>query len=410
MRFFSSVFVKRFLLFTIAVSLGLSFSGCGLFRPRIIERPPLERIFPKDYPDFADDMGYDGLEQSIVQSITYLNKVPPDRIFRFGKDEYDCRHMIESLERFLLFIQSNPSRNDLKEFIAFNYRVYRSVGDDETGDVLFTGYYEPLLEGSLEWSPEFQYPVFSLPEDLVFIDLSLFNPAFKVEKPLVGRFTNDHRVVPYYERREIVKNNLNGKSPPLAWVKDRVDLFFLEIQGSGKIYINDGMPLNVHYHASNGHPYRSIGTLLIGKEKISREEMSMQKIREYLKDHPEEVDDILNYNPSFVFFRIEEDGPFGCFGVKVTPGRSVALQRSIFPAAALGFMESEKPLVDGNRKIQEWISFSRFVLNQDTGGAIKGAGRADLFWGNGPYAEIAAGHMKNPGKLYFLVLHPPEKG
>ena len=409
-RFFHSGLLKPFLFFTIAMSVALSFSGCGLFKPRIIDGSALEQISPKDYPDFADDMGYDGLEYGIVQSITYLNRIPKDRIFRFGDDEYDCGHMIESLERFQMFIKSNPSGNDLKAFIVSNYRVYKSVGDDETGDMLFTGYYEPVLAGSLKRSAEFQYPVFSLPEDLAFIDLSLFDITLKTEKPLVGRFTNDHKVVPYYERGEIAQNNLNGKALPLAWVKDRVDLFFLEIQGSGEIHMDNGVPLHVHYHATNGHPYKSIGALLIKEEKISREEMSMQKIREYLKEHPDEVDDILNYNPSFVFFRIENDGPYGCLGVKVTPGRSVALQKRIFPAADLGFMESEKPLVDGNREIQEWTAFSRFILNQDTGGAINGPGRADLFWGNGPYAEIAAGYMKNPGKLYFLILKPDEKG
>jgi len=388
----------------------LCFSGCGLFKPQIIDGSGLERISSEDYPDFADDMGYDGLEQGVLQSITYLKKIPKDRIFRFEDDEYDCGHMIQSLERFLKFIQSNPSREEMKAFIVSNYRVYRSVGNEDTGEVLFTGYYEPSLEGSLKRSDEFQHPIFSMPKDLAFIDLSLFNPALKVEKPLVGRFTDDHKVVPYYERGEIIRNRLNGKAAPIVWVKDPVDLFFLQVQGSGRIHLKDKEPLFVLYHATNGRPYRSIGALLIQEEKISREEMSMQKIREYLKAHPDEVDRILNYNPSYVFFRVGKDGPFGCFGVKVTPGRSLALQKRIFPAAALGFMKSEKPLVDGDLKINKWTAFSRFVLNQDTGGAIIGPGRADLFWGNGPYAEIAAGYMKNPGSLYFLVLKPDENG
>ena len=168
--------------------------------------------------------------------------------------------------------------------------------------------------------------------------------------------------------------------------------------------MDGGTPVHVHYHTTNGHPYKSIGALLIREGKVAREEMSMQKIRSYLQEHPDEVDDVLNYNPSYVFFMLDKEGPFGCYATKVTAGRSVALEKRIFPAAAVGFMTSQKPVVDDAGNISKWIDFSRFVLNQDTGGAIKGPGRADLFWGDGPYAEIAAGHMQHPGELYFLVL------
>ena len=134
--------------------------------------------------------------------------------------------------------------------------------------------------------------------------------------------------------------------------------------------------------------------------------MSMQKIREYLREHPEKIEPVLNHNPSYVFFTIEPDGPLGNINVKLTPGRSIALDRYIFPPAALAFIATQKPVIDSSGKIQGWTDFTRFVLNQDTGGAIRGPGRADLFWGNGPYAEIAAGHMKHEGHLYFLVLKP----
>jgi membrane-bound lytic murein transglycosylase A len=397
----------RFVFFLFIISnIFFCVSGCQLFAPRITDRPVLERIAPEAYPEFGDDLAYEGLEQSIRMSLSYLEKLPGDRVFQFGEDSFDCRHMIQSLEYFLQFIRTNPSKQELNTFIASNYLVYKSIANDQDDGVLFTGYYEPLLKGSLAQSAEFPYPVFSLPEDIAFIDLSLFDPTFTGPKQRVGRITDDHKVIPYYQRKEIVQNNLNGKSIPLAWVGDRVGLFFLEIQGSGIIDVDGMEPIRVHYHATNGHPYKSIGSLLIQEKKIPKEEMSMQKIREYLRDHPEEVDDVLNYNPSFVFFKLEENDPIGCLGVPVTPGRSIALQRRIFPAAALGFMESKKPVMDGNMKIQDWTDFQRFVMNQDTGGAIKGAGRADLFWGNGPYAEIAAGYMKHPGKLFFMILKP----
>ena len=237
------------------------------------------------------------------------------------------------------------------------------------------------------------------------IDLSAFSKKYAGEK-IVGRFAQQ-TIVPYYDRREIEQEGvLEGKTEVLAWVNDPVDLFFLQIQGSGRIVLNSGQSLNVHYHETNGQPYRSIGKLLIEQEKIPKSEMSMQKIREYLRDHPEEVDDILNYNPSYIFFKTEEDGPLGFLEVKLTPGRSIAVDRRLFPLPALAFIKTQKPIIDGSGQITRWVDFSRFVVSQDTGGAIRGPGRSDLFWGNGMYAEIAAGHMQHKGNLYFLVLKP----
>jgi membrane-bound lytic murein transglycosylase A len=215
--------------------------------------------------------------------------------------------------------------------------------------------------------------------------------------------------VPYYDRNDIdYKDALGDSAEVLAWVTDPIDIFFLQIQGSGKVYLDNGEVINVHYHATNGHPYRSIGKLLIDENKITREEMSMQKIRAYLQAHPEEMETIFNYNPSYVFFKIEPDGPLGNINVRLTPGRSIALDRKLFPPAALTFIVTEKPYLDGSGNIERWSEFSRFALHQDTGGAIKSPGRADLFWGNDHYAEIAAGHLKHTGKLYFLILKPNE--
>ena len=174
------------------------------------------------------------------------------------------------------------------------------------------------------------------------------------------------------------------------------------------MFLNDGGVLNVHYNSSNGRPYRSIGNLLIRENKIPKALMSMQKIRAYLRAHPEEVERIFNYNPSYVFFSLEKDGPYGAIRAKLTPGRSIAVDRKIFPMAGIAFIQTQKPVADpnGSGEISEWVPFSRFVSSQDTGGAIKGPGRADVFWGSGAYAEMAAGHLKHPGALYFLVLKP----
>ncbi len=403
-----ALFSYRYLLSVFAVAaICLCFTGCALFQKKthIAKKPALVKLKKTKFPEFFDDRCFDGLEISILQSLSYLNRLPSSKKFRFGEEVFAASHMITSLERFLSFIKTKPSGDELKKFIRSNCLVYKATGKNKSGDVLFTGYYEPVLSGSLEKTPVFRFPVYSCPDDLAVIDLSLFSSGFKGQR-IIGRFTG-RTVVPYHDRKKIEKEGMLEKSAvPLAWVDDRIDLFFLQIQGSGKICLDNDKLINVHYHTSNGQPYRSIGKLLVDEGKIPRSEISMQKIRKYLTDHPEEVDSILNHNPSYIFFKIEKEGPIGYLEVKLTPGRSLAVDNKMFPMSALAFVETKKPVIDGDGRIANWMDCNRFVLNQDTGGAIRGPARADMFWGNGKYAEVAAGHMQHFGKLYFLVLKP----
>ena len=403
MPIMTSIYSKMVIFLMAAIAALIA--GC----PAPIKKAPKELALVRksgfSYPNFTDDLEFEGLEYSILKSMAYLQKVPADRIYQFGPDQYDAAHLLQSLEQFMDFIRTNPSNRDLQKFIRSNYLVYQSAGRDQEGEVLFTGYYEPHLNGRLQPDDEFRFPIYALPEDLIKIDLSDFDEKYAGES-IVGRYTGE-TVVPYYDRREIDEQNaLADKAQPLAWIKDPVDVFFLQIQGSGKIFLDTGEVINVHYNGSNGRPYRSIGKLLIDEQKIPQEEMSMQKIRSYLHEHPEEMAPVLNHNPSYVFFKLEPEGPLGYLNVLLTPGRSVALDRRIFPPAALAFIQTKKPVVDSAGQIDSWADCSRFVLNQDTGGAIRGPGRADLFWGSGPYAEIAAGHSAHRGKLFFLILKP----
>ena len=386
------------------------FHSCGIDKNKpppdsSADRYVLNKIAASEFPEFFDDMFYDGLDAAIQKSITYLQIIPENRKFKFGKDTFSAGHLINSLKYFQDFIRTKPSEKKLKKFIEKKFLVYRSIGRDTDGKVFFTGYYEPALRGNLFETDEYRYPVYSRPLDLDEIDLSLFSSKFKGEK-IMGRYS-DLKFIPYYERKEIEADTaFSKKAKPVAWVNDQVDLFFLQIQGSGIICFDDGTKINVHYNTTNGRPYKSIGKLLIDQGKILRENMSMQAIRAYLHKHPDEVDTILAYNKSYIFFNIEEDGPLGCLNLKLTPGRSIALDRKTFPLSALGFIVTKKPLIDGGGNISSWSKFNRFVLNHDTGGAIKGPGRGDIFWGTGKYAEIAAGYMQHKGDLYFIVLKP----
>jgi membrane-bound lytic murein transglycosylase A len=376
-------------------------------KPKALPAPdvPLIRLAPSDYPHFSDDLDHEGLEYATAQSIAYLQAIPPGREYEFGRDRYTAGHVLRSLQRFQGFIRIRPSAVFLRKYIQDNYVVYRSSGRDQKGEVLFTGYYEPQLKGRRSISPEYQYPIYGRPDDLLTIDLGAFSEKHRGEK-LVGR-VQENMVIPYHDRREIDQGGvLYGKSQPLMWIDDPVDLFFLHVQGSGKVVFEDGQAIRIGYDSSNGRPYRSIAQLLIDEGKITRDEMSMQRLRAYLNENPSEISRVLSHNPSYIFFRVTPGGPLGSLNVKLTPGRSLALDRKIFPPAALTFIETQKPLSGASGNVTSWVDCRRFMLNQDTGGAIQGPGRADVFWGSGPSAEIAAGHLKHPGRLYFLVLKP----
>jgi len=387
----------------IVVGMVLLLSGCAPIKtPTGVETPPaLVKLSPSAYPALSDDLNYEGLNHCIQMSLTYLRKLPRDRAFAFGADSYTAAHLIRSLEVFQEFIQARPSADQITARVRSDYAVYRANGLSDK--VLFTGYYEPVLKGSLKETPLYRYPLYSRPDDLITVDLSAFSAKYAGET-ITGRYTGQ-TLVPYYDRKTI-ENREIFKGKALAWVGDPVDLFFLQIQGSGKILLDQGKTLNVHYHATNGHPYRSIGKILIDQGKIPKAEISMQAIRAYLKSHPEDQEAILSANPSYVFFKTETDGPLGNLNVPLTPGRSIAVDKKIFPPAALMYIQTQKPVMTEAGQLGTWEDFGRFALNQDTGGAITGPGRADIFWGNGPYAELAAGHLQHRGDMYFLILKP----
>jgi membrane-bound lytic murein transglycosylase A len=181
-----------------------------------------------------------------------------------------------------------------------------------------------------------------------------------------------------------------------------VELFFLHIQGSGILKLEGGRRLHINYAASNGRPYRSIGRILLDRGKIPEAELSMSRLLRYLRERPEERDALFARNESYIFFRLVKEGPLGSLEVPLTPGRSIATDSRLFPKGALAFVASRRPLFDNANGVR-WQPFSRFVVNQDTGSAIRGSRRVDLYFGSGERAGVEAGHMKSPGQLYFLI-------
>jgi len=369
---------------------------------------PLAAVTGRDLPDFRDDMDRQSLAKALRKSLEYYAKLPERTTYRMGDKRFTVRDMKESLEAFLQIVESGDSPSAMDSKVRETFDVYKAAGSGPSGQVLFTGYYEPILKGALEKSDRYRYPIYRKPDDSVVVQLGKFREKYRNER-LVGRVENGE-LVPYFSRQEIDGAGLlENRGLEIAWFADPVDIFFLHIQGSGMICLPDEKCFQVSYAQSNGRAYRSIGKLLIDSGKATRENLSMQGIKKYLRDHPEEVEEILNYNESYVFFRRVEEGPVGSIGVALTGGRSIATDQTLFPRGALAFIKSRKPAIGPGGDIRSWVPFSRFVLNQDTGGAITGPGRVDLFWGRGREAEVAAGHLKEEGELYFLVLKQAKK-
>jgi membrane-bound lytic murein transglycosylase A len=289
-----------------------------------------------------------------------------------------------------------PDNAAIRNYFHTYFTPYRATTSDGGDTGLITGYYQPELNGSLTRSDRYRYPLYMRPDDLVTVELASLYPELGGRR-LRGRMVGS-KLLPYYSRSEIdiIDSPLNGKE--LLWVDDIVDLFFLQIQGSGVIRLENGQILQVGYADQNGQPYQSIGRILIERGELTADKASMQGIKEWGRRNPEKLRELLNSNPSYVFFReLPGDlaGPPGALGVPVTGGRSLAVDPRYIPLGAPVFLattypNSSKPL-------------NRLMFAQDTGGAIKGAVRADFFWGTGFEAGRQAGGMKQQGRMWVLM-------
>lgn len=364
--------------------------------------PALVRLQPSGYPDFIDVKNPASLSEAVGYSLEYLSKLPGGSLLNYGDEPVPVSALMGSLVSFRKFLGSSPSPDKLRKYVIENFDVYAAPGAGGDQPVLFTGYFTPELEAKRQRDDIFRYPIYKLPEDLVVADLGLFSHRFEGEKA-VG-IVKGGEFLPYYSRREIDDDgSLAGKGLEIAWCSDPVGIFFLQIQGSGTLVFEDGTIKHINYAGANGRPYRSIGKLLIGQGKATEQEMSLDWLRAYLASHPGEARQIMDYNESYVFFKLEDRGPYGTFEVPVTGERSIATDKDCFPPCAPAFIETEVPAFDEAGKLAGWEPYEGFVMNQDTGGAIDGPGRVDIYFGSGGLAERRAGYMNRGGRLYFLA-------
>lgn len=292
--------------------------------------------------------------------------------------------------------QSDSDPAALRAWFEAQFKPWALTQPDGSRNGMITGYYEPILSGSRVRSNKFAYPVFGAPDDLVTVDLSDVYPELKNLR-LRGRLEGK-KLVPYYSRTEWTSQETLRAQEALIWFDDPIDVFFMQIQGSGQVRLPDGSRIRLNYADQNGHPYRSIGKWLIDRGELKPEQASMQGIKHWAKGNPKRMAEMLNSNPSIVFFRelaVEGSGPQGALGIALTPERSIAIDPRHITLGAPVWLASTRPNSE--------TPLNRLMIAQDTGGAIRGVVRADFYWGSGTDAGNSAGKMRQQGRMWVLM-------
>ncbi len=368
-----------------------------------------------------DDLPLDSFRKGLSDLLLHFKKTERENSFiQFGPEKILISDYINSLEQLQKHLSQTSDQESVFSYIKNNFNFYEVYGKKNWGEVFITSYFEPVIQGTRRPTKKMNFPLYKIPDDFVFIEKKAFfevSPERQVlqnecllqtrKAHFSGRLVEledkKKQIVPYYTREEIVRDKkLKNQSLEIAWV-DPIDGFFLQIQGSGQIQVGNEI-IRVGYAAQNGHSYVPIGKFLF--DVIPKEEMSLQAIESYLRALSEDKrDELLNKNPSYVFFRLLESDPITTFGTETIEGRTIATDPLFFSKGAIGYLEFEKPVFSEalQDKPENWVKTSRLVFDQDTGGAIRGPDRVDLFWGSGNVAKQHAGVIKNWGRLYYLV-------
>jgi len=338
------------------------------------------------------------IEQKAHISKANLQKVSWEELNGFNSDDINisldvfkkgCTKSIKN-KNLKEVCELSQKIKDPKEFFTKNFIPFKLIGDNGEKQGLITGYYEPILNGSLKKTDIYKYAIYQTPKDLLTIDLSNIYPELKNYR-LRGKLVGN-RVIPYESRQDIEKEN---SLIPICYVDNKVDLFFLHIQGSGKVKLEDGTIINVGYANQNGRVYYAIGKKLIEEGHIKKEDISLQSIKKYFEKNPNRIDEILNLNESYIFFHRSKKQATGSLGVELVANRNLAVDRNYIPLGFPVFIDTTDPIK--NNPIRQ------LMVAADTGGAIKGEIRADFFFGNGDRAKELAGKMKQKGSLYILI-------
>jgi membrane-bound lytic murein transglycosylase A len=390
--------IKFILIGLILVIVFLALAGCEKRRAVLIDHqepqkdytrqlPPGELALRKitnpsqipDYTQACSDMN--GLLEAIEHSLNYMAKPSSSAFYPYGDITHE--HAIKSLQELKKFATAGLSPQQMNTVLRKKFDTYISVGCDDQGTVLFTGYYTPIFNGSPIRTDIFKYPLYKSPNDL------LKGP----DGTILGQKWTDGQIRQYPSREDIQKSNILAGNE-LVWLSDPFEVYVVHVQGSAKIRMPDGQIETVGYAAHNGWEYQSIRQKMIADGKFTEKNINMKAMIDYFKTHPNEVDMYVNKNPRFVFFKSEEGDPRGSLNESVIPFRTIATDKTIYPRAMFAFTA-----VDIDRPIG-------FALDQDTGGAIRAAGRCDVYMGVGDHAGELAGKTYHEGQLYYLFIKP----
>ncbi len=395
--------MKRNLLFSLILLISLALVGCKVAE-EVPEKPDYDKPLPPGAhalrkitdPSMIPNLTIacyelSNLRDGIDNSLSYLSK-PSSQQF-FPSNDITHERAVASLRALGRLIDSGLYGKELDTAIRSRFDFYQSVGCDNKGTVLFTGYYTPIFDGSLTPTSRFKYPLYKQPADLV-----------KNEKgDTLGQKLPDGSMIPYPARREIEQAGaLRGTE--IAWLADPFEAYIAHVQGSAIIRQPNGELVTLGYAANNGHDYVSVGRKMIDAGLVPAEGLSLKAMIDYFKSHPDQTDRFINQNPRYVFFRLAGGNPRGCLNEEVIPFRSIATDKSIYPRASLVFMETvlPRPVAGTVRK----APYTGFVLDQDAGGAIRAPGRCDVYMGTGDQAGQMAGQVYEEGKLYYLFIKP----
>jgi len=389
----------KILLTALSLAAALTFSACkGPGDEKVQYDKPLppgqlalrKIVDPYDIPDFTIACCNKGnLKAAVQNSLNYLSKPSSKQFFPYGPITHE--HAVASLNEFAGLLDTDLVGRKLNATIVERFDVYTSVGCDDKGTVLFTGYYTPIFNGSLERTEQFAYPLYSQPVDLVKDSYG----------KILGRKSVTGAISKYPSRKDIQASQML-EGTEIAWLGNPFEVYIAHVQGSVKIKLSDGELITMGYAASNGHEYHSIAKDIVDDGKIPADQMSLDAMIDYFSKHPEDIEKYTNSNPRFVFFRRSDDDPRGSLNEPVIAKRSVATDKEIYPRGCLTFMETKLPrLRSGEIAIR---TFTGFALDQDTGGAIRAPGRCDIYMGQGETAGKLAGKIYQPGRFYYLFL------
>ncbi len=392
----------------LSVSTQLLLAGCAGRQP-IKGREGAMR--PTSAAKIIDDLSLDTLIEGIKNQISiHQQQAKAQGTLSFGDRKMKREAYAAAMQQFIDFLGTKPNKESLQTWVETRFDFNEVYGTEKWGEIFLTSYYEPVVSGSKVKTEKYSTPLLQSPADIIEVATKMFEERCPDITPMRGRLVplgyppGKLQLVPYFNREEIDgKGVLAKRGLELAYLTP-LDSFFMQVQGSGTVVFSDGSRVRVGYAEQNGHRYESIGKFMNGL--IPKEQMTLQTIERALSGMPlEQSRNILFKNPSYVFFKERDGEPVTFFGTRTTPGRTIASDSRYFPKGTLGFMEFDKPNWENatGDVPTKWDRVSRFVLDDDTGGAIRGTGRVDLFWGPGPEAKRNAGVIKGNAKLFYLV-------